>query len=125
MPEEEREAMQGIVVTIMAHKTAAKGTVDLWLNSSDVLLIQAYIIMVQRYADKHNMKYDMSSVVFVNKNCTAWKTSTRTINYGLFMEATGISHYTAHDGRRMFGGHFGSYDNIHLREAAALASNHR
>ena len=89
------------------------------------MLLNAYMRIVEKFAAAHNKSYPMSGPIFVNKNLTAFKTSTRSVNYGLFRSVTGVAGFLSHDARRMFGTYCGSSKSLIIREAAALASNHR
>ena len=114
----------GIIVSVSMHKTADNGSADVWFSETDMLLIQAYMVCVEKFAASQNKEVGMMDPIFVNQNLTPWKTSKRLVNYGEFCLATGCPKFNAHDARRMFGSYLGSADSLILRESAALASNH-
>ena len=124
VPKECQDALKGIVITVEAHKTISTGPALLWLSQTDMVLCQAYMAIVNRYAKKIGKPYPLSGPMFVNKKLTQWKSRERQVDYEMFKKINDIASYESHDNRRGFASLAGDHPSIFVREAAASAACH-
>ena len=126
VPKDAENVLQGIIVSINAHKTALKSTCEVWLSQVDQVLIEAYQLVITKYAKQKGLlhKYPITSTIFVNKKLNQFRDKSKTLNLGLFCEIVGIPGLDAHDLRRMFATLAGSSTSLLLRESAAFAACH-
>ena len=64
-----REALTGIVVHVDVGKT---GSVEIWLNLVDQILIKAYIQCASKYAEEKGLEYPDEGPIFVNQYMKIW-----------------------------------------------------
>ena len=125
VPNDVRAALKGIVVKIKKHKTSKNGPVLVWLTPIDQILIKCYIIVARNFAKAKGKTYDVDKPMFINRNCDTFKHRRRTVNYSLLCQVCNIRPLGSHAFRKMFATYYGSNPELTIREAAAMASNHR
>ena len=145
MPEdataEQREALKGYSIQTEAHKTVGRtslkicydvrtvislGTSYLWINQGQMLVIRAYMVLVEKFAEQHpNLVYAVEGPLFVNQKMEKFKTEKRPLNTAFVSKIIDVGHLTPYDFRRMFATYVGSSTSNILRQYGAFAASHR
>ena len=105
--------------------TFSLGSASLWMNQGQMVLLEAYIAIVENYAAAHNLSYPMNGPVFVNKFLRQYKPPKRVLDWSLVEEIGNLRKFHSHNPRKMFGTYIGVSKSLILRQAGALAACHR
>ena len=89
------------------------------------MLIKAYIALVETYVE-HNPEYTYptNGPLFVNQYLRQFFHKGN-LDFSIMAEVSGVNKFGAHNPRRMFASYVGVSKSLILRQAGALASNHR
>ena len=125
VPEEEKKSLQGFIVNIKAHKNAKQGETKLWLSRADILRIELFRAIAEKYANHNNLEYPINGPVFVNENLKEWVCDgTRTPRFLTWSKICDIPKFRSHTCRKMWSTYALSQKEMLIRELAAQASAH-
>ena len=88
-------------------------------------MIRAYITIVEKYAEQHNLSYDIDGPLFVNQKMRKFKDQKRVLDTGFISEIAEVARIKAYDFRRMYASYVGNSKSLILRQYFAIASSHR
>ncbi len=90
-----------------------------------MLVIRAYMAIVEKYAEQHGLSYDADGPLFVNQKLKKFKDAKKTLDTGFLAEIAEVARIKAYDFRRMYASYVGNSKSLILRQYFAIASSHR
>ena len=98
----------------------------LWVNQAAMLLIRAYISIVEKYVEQNpHLSYDIDGPLFVNQKLKKYKDQKKILDTSFISEIAEVARIKAHDIRRMYATYVGNSKSMILRSYFAIASSHR